>query len=171
MSMKSLWKPSFFRGTERTSGDQLICPATERCYVELAQHLCAGPTCPVLQGTLGSASAIPRMIGRSFGNMMIHIIIYHHILYIYIHHKYIITYHIFGDMVYHLGYIYIFIYNILYHHHIPYMYNHVPKWRFSKSWGYPGSSKSRMTIWVSIKKMALWIPRLKKPLHYIYIYI
>lgn len=41
-------------GWELYGGEQLICPATERCYVELAQHLCGQPTCPVLQGTLGS---------------------------------------------------------------------------------------------------------------------
>lgn len=41
-------------GWELYGGEQLICPATERCYVELAQHLCATATCPVLQGTLGS---------------------------------------------------------------------------------------------------------------------
>ncbi|CAK9046440.1 unnamed protein product [Durusdinium trenchii] len=41
---------------ELYGGDELICPPTERCYVELAQQLArdGGLTCPVLQSHLGS---------------------------------------------------------------------------------------------------------------------
>ena len=43
-------------GWELYGGEDLICPATERCYVDLVQQLCSLSS-PVLSGHLGSVSA------------------------------------------------------------------------------------------------------------------
>lgn len=47
------WVMQLINCPSPVEGDELICPATERCYVELSQHL-SSLTCPVLQGSLGS---------------------------------------------------------------------------------------------------------------------